>query len=75
MKLKLAVCVALAVVLQSPCARCGPSGLRRPAVIVVGTYFALQRDAVLAVMIGTVAGLSTDVLSSGLLARAGSRRP
>src|SRR5215213_8870743 len=67
MKWKLAVCVALAVVLQSTLA-----ALWRPLVyadlpLIVVVYFALRRDAVLAVFVGTVAGLGTDLLSSGLL--------
>jgi rod shape-determining protein MreD len=33
----------------------------------VVVYFALRRDAVLAVVIGTVAGLGSDLLSGGLL--------
>jgi rod shape-determining protein MreD len=39
--------------------------------LVVVTYFALKRDAVLAVMIGTVAGLGSDALSNGLLGAGG----
>jgi rod shape-determining protein MreD len=67
MKWKLAACVALAVVIQT-----GLSTVWRPAVyadltLVVVIYFALQRDAVQAVVLGTVAGLATDALSGGLL--------
>src|SRR3712207_11839 len=67
MKWKLAVCVALAVVLQSTLA-----ALWRPLAyadlpLIVVVYFALRRDAVLAVFVGTVAGLGTDLLSGGLL--------
>ena len=67
MKWKLAVCVALAVVLQSSL-----PAIWRPLVyadlpLIVVVYFALRRDAVMAVFIGTVAGLGTDLLSSGLL--------
>ena len=67
MKWKLAVCVALAVVLQSTLA-----ALWRPLVyadlpLIVVVYFALRRDAVMAVFVGTVAGLGTDLLSGGLL--------
>ncbi|MCA1635847.1 MAG: rod shape-determining protein MreD [Acidobacteria bacterium] len=71
MKLKLAVCVALAVVLQSTLRALWPPLAYADLPLIVVTYFALQRDAVLAVMIGTVAGLSTDVLSSGLLGAGG----
>ncbi len=67
MKLKLALCVAAAVVLQSSLrALWGPLAYANLPLIVV-VYFSLQRDAVLAVMIGTVAGLGSDVLSGGVL--------
>ena len=67
MKLKLAVCVALAVILQSSLrALWEPLAYANLPLIVV-VYFALQRDAVQAVMIGTVAGLGADALSGGLL--------
>ena len=71
MRWKLAACLALAVVAQT-----GLSTVWRPAVyadltLVVVVYFALQRDAVLAVVLGTVAGLGTDVLSNGLLGAGG----
>jgi rod shape-determining protein MreD len=71
MKWKIAVCVALAVVAQT-----GLSTVWRPAVyadltLVVVVYFALQRDAVQAVVLGTVAGLATDALSGGLLGARG----
>ena len=67
MKLKLALCVALAVVLQSSLrALWQPLAYANLPLIVV-VYFSLQRDAVLAVMIGTVAGLGSDVLSGGVL--------
>lgn len=67
MKLKLAVCVALAVILESSLRALWPPFVYADLPLVVVVYFALQRDAVMAVMIGTVAGLGTDVLSGGLL--------
>jgi len=71
MKLKLAVCVALAVVLQSSLrALWQPLAYANLPLIVV-VYFALQRDAVMAVLIGTVAGLGADVLSGGILGAGG----
>jgi rod shape-determining protein MreD len=71
MKLKLALCVALAVVLQSSLrALWQPLAYANLPLIVV-VYFSLQRDAVLAVMIGTVAGLGADVLSGGVLGAGG----
>ena len=71
MKWKLAACVALAVAAQT-----GLSTVWRPSVyadltLVVVVYFALQRDAVQAVVLGTVAGLATDALSGGLLGARG----
>jgi rod shape-determining protein MreD len=71
MKWKITVCVALALVLQT-----GLSTVLRPAAyadltLAVVVYFALQRDAVQAVFLGTVAGLATDVLSEGLLGARG----
>ena len=71
MKWKLVACVALAAVAQT-----GLSTVWRPSVyadltLVVVVYFALQRDAVQAVIIGTAAGLATDVLSNGLLGARG----
>jgi rod shape-determining protein MreD len=71
MKWKLAVCVALAVVLQSSLrALWQPLAYANLPLIVV-VYFSLQRDAVLAVMIGTVAGLGSDALSGGILGAGG----
>jgi rod shape-determining protein MreD len=71
MKWKLVICVALALVAQT-----GLSTVWRPAVyadltLAVVIYFALQRDAVQAVVLGTVAGLATDALSGGLLGARG----
>jgi rod shape-determining protein MreD len=71
MKWKLAVCVGLAVVIQSSLrALWGPLAYADlPLAVVV--YFALRRDAVMAVMIGAAAGLGSDVLSEGLLGAGG----
>ncbi|MBC7929734.1 MAG: rod shape-determining protein MreD [Rubrivivax sp.] len=71
MKWKIAVCVALAVVMQSSLGALWPPLAYADLPLVVVVYFALQRDAVLAVMIGTVAGLGADVLSGGLLGAGG----
>lgn len=71
MKLKLAVCVALAVILQSSLRSLWEPLAYVDLPLIVVAYFALQRDAVLAVMIGTVAGLGSDVLSNGLLGAGG----
>jgi rod shape-determining protein MreD len=71
MKWKLAVSVALAVVLQSSLSAVWPPFAYVDLPLVVVVYFALRRDAVLAVIIGTVAGLSSDLLSGGLLGASG----
>ena len=71
MKWKLAVCVALAAVVQLSLPTVWrPAGYADLTLIVV-VYFALQRDAVQAVVLGTVAGLATDALSGGLLGARG----
>ena len=71
MKWKIAVCVALAVLLQSSLTTVWRPFAYADLALVVVVYFALQRDAVQAVVIGTVAGLATDVLSGGLLGARG----
>ena len=71
MKLKIALCVALAVVLQSSLRKLWPPLVYVDLPLVVVVYFALRRDAVVAVITGTAAGLATDVLSSGLLGAQG----
>jgi len=67
MKPKIAVVVALAVLLQSSLrVLWGPLAFADlPLVVVV--YFALRRDPVLSVVVGAAAGLATDALSGGLL--------
>ena len=71
MKWKIAVCVAVAVVVQLNLPTVwGPAAYADLTLIVV-VYFALQRDAVQAVVLGTVAGLATDALSGGLLGARG----
>jgi rod shape-determining protein MreD len=67
MKLKIAVCVALAVVLQTNLRLVWPPLVHIDLPLVVVTYFALRRDVVLALFVGFVAGISTDVYSGGLL--------
>ena len=67
MKLKIAVCVALAVLLQTNLRLVwGPLVFLDLPLIVV-TYFALRRDVVQALFVGFIAGLATDVFSKGLL--------
>jgi rod shape-determining protein MreD len=71
MKWKIAICVALAAVLQSTLSTVWRPFAYADLPLIVVVYFALQRDAVQAVVIGTVAGLATDVLSGGLLGARG----
>jgi rod shape-determining protein MreD len=71
MKWKIAVCVALAVVAQTGLSTVWPPARYADLTLVVVVYFALQRDAVQAVVLGTVAGLATDMLSGGLLGARG----
>ncbi|HEY0171194.1 MAG TPA: rod shape-determining protein MreD [Pyrinomonadaceae bacterium] len=71
MKWKIAVCVVLAAVLQSSLRTVWTPFVYADLPLVVAVYFALQRDAVQAVVIGTAAGLLTDVLSGGLLGARG----
>ncbi len=71
MKLKIAIVVALAVVLQTTLRNLpgvvGQSLAYVDLPLVVATYFALRRDVVGAMLAGFAAGLATDVFSSGLL--------
>ena len=74
MKFKIAVCVALAVLLQSSLRSIPTAGewfkfADLPLIVV--TYFALRRDPLQAVIIGTIAGLATDALGGGLLGAGG----
>jgi rod shape-determining protein MreD len=67
MKLKIAVCVALAVVLQTTLRLYWHGLVYIDLPLIVVTYFALRRDVVLALLVGCVAGLLTDAFSGGLL--------
>lgn len=71
MKWKIAVCVAVAVVVQLSLPTVWRPAVYADLTLVVVVYFALQRDAVQAVVLGTVAGLATDALSGGLLGARG----
>ncbi|HEX6182332.1 MAG TPA: rod shape-determining protein MreD [Pyrinomonadaceae bacterium] len=71
MRWKIAICVALAAVIQSSLSTVWRPFAYADLALVVVVYFALQRDAVQAVIIGTAAGLATDVLSNGLLGARG----
>lgn len=67
MNLKLAVCILLAVVLQSSL-----SALWSPLVyidlpLILVVYVALLRNAVQSVAVGAITGIATDAMSNGLL--------
>ncbi len=71
MKWKIVVCVALAVVLQSSLRAVWEPLAYADLPLVVVVYFALRRDALLAVVVGTIAGLGADAASGGLLGAGG----
>ena len=70
-QLKIAAIVALAVILQSSLRQVWPPLVHIDLPLIVTVYFALQRDVLQALIIGAVAGLATDALSSGSLLGAG----
>ncbi len=67
MKLKIAVCVALAVLLQTTLRHFLHGLVFVDLPLIVVTYFALRRDVVMALVVGCVAGLATDSFSGALL--------
>ena len=67
MKLKIALCVALAVLFQTNLRLVWQPLVYLDLPLIVVTYFALRRDVVQALFVGFVAGLATDVFSKGLL--------
>jgi rod shape-determining protein MreD len=70
MKFKIAIVVALAVVLQTTLRNLpgvGQSLVHVDLPLVVATYFALRRDVVGAMLAGFAAGIATDIFSTGLL--------
>ncbi|HEX8475640.1 MAG TPA: rod shape-determining protein MreD [Pyrinomonadaceae bacterium] len=67
MKLKIAVCVALAVLLQSSLYIVSERLVYVDLPLIAVVYFALRRDPVQAVVIGAIAGVATDAFTVGLL--------
>ncbi len=67
MKLKIALCVALAVLLQASLRQVWEPFVHVDLPLIMVAYFALRRDPVQAVIIGALTGLATDALSRGLL--------
>lgn len=64
MNIKIAICVGLAVLLQITLLNLQPALVYIDFPLIAVVYFSLQRDAVLAVILATVAGLSIDALSA-----------
>ncbi len=67
MKLKIALCVVLAVLLQTNLRLVWEPLKYIDLPLIVVAYFALRRDVVQALFVGFIAGLATDVFSKGLL--------
>lgn len=70
-QLKIAAALALAIILQSSLRAVWPSSVYIDLPLIVVVYFALQRDALQALMVGAAAGLAIDALSGGLLGAGG----
>ena len=64
-QLKIAIVLALAILLQSSLRNIWDPLVYIDLPLVVVVYFALQRDMFQALMVGVVAGLATDALSGG----------
>ena len=71
MRWKIAICVALAVVLQSSLRAVWDEVRYVDLPLVVVVYFALRLDPVQAVVIASAAGLAADALGGGLLGAGG----
>ncbi|MBA3443023.1 MAG: rod shape-determining protein MreD [Pyrinomonadaceae bacterium] len=67
MNLKLAVCILLAVVLQSSLPTLSRSLVYIDLPLILVVYVALKRNAVQSVFVGAVTGIATDAMSNGLL--------
>jgi rod shape-determining protein MreD len=70
-QLKIAAVLALAVILQSSLKANWQAASYVDLPLIVVVYFALQRDALSALVIGAIAGLATDALGAGGLLGAG----
>ncbi|HYY41887.1 MAG TPA: rod shape-determining protein MreD [Pyrinomonadaceae bacterium] len=67
MKLKIGVCVVLAVLLQTTLRQYWQGLVYVDLLLIIITYFALRRDVVMALVVGCATGLATDAFSGGLL--------
>ncbi|PYS47980.1 MAG: rod shape-determining protein MreD [Acidobacteria bacterium] len=70
-QLKVALVLAVAIILQSSLRAVWPPFIYVDLPLIVVVYFALQRDALQALLVGAIAGLATDALSFGLLGAGG----
>ncbi|HEY0006402.1 MAG TPA: rod shape-determining protein MreD [Pyrinomonadaceae bacterium] len=70
-QLKIAIVLALAIILQSSLRLVWHPFVYVDLPLIVVVYFALQRDPLQALVVGMIAGLGTDVLSGGLLGASG----
>ena len=70
-QLKIALVLAAAVILQSSLRAVWPPLVYIDLPLIVVVYFALQRDAMQAILLGAIAGLATDALGGGLLGAGG----
>ncbi len=70
-KIKIAVCVFLAVLLQTTLPRQWKPLAHLDLPLIIVTYFALRRDVLLAMFVGAIAGVATDAFSGGLLGAGG----
>ncbi|MDX6693089.1 MAG: rod shape-determining protein MreD [Blastocatellia bacterium] len=70
-QLKIALVLALAIILQSSLRVVWPPFVYVDLPLIVVVYFALQRDAMQALMVGFAAGLAADALGGGGLLGAG----
>jgi rod shape-determining protein MreD len=66
-QLKIALVLTVAIVLQSSLPADWSPAVYVDLPLIVVVYFALQRDALQALLIGAISGLVTDALSRGLL--------
>jgi rod shape-determining protein MreD len=70
-QLKIALVLALAIILQTSLGVVWQPFVYIDLPLIVVVYFALQRDAMQALVVGAVAGLATDALGAGGLLGAG----
>ena len=70
-QLKIALALAVAVILQSSLRAVWLPFVYIDLPLIVVVYFALQRDALQALLLGAIAGLLTDALGGGLLGAGG----